>query len=91
MLLDAVVVDVGAGLEARDVDWCLEEVDEDLVGVVDELEFLKTLEMMLERFFSTGVLDIHLQSYDPIDRIIYFYSRRHVFSGLSKFLSASGE
>jgi hypothetical protein len=91
IVLDAagtVVADVGAEVEARDVDGCLEELDVDLLDLVDDGELLKTFEMMLDRFFSTGVLDIHLQRYDPIYRIIYT-SRQHVSSGLSKFLSAA--
>lgn len=47
-----VVVEVGA---EADVDWRLEEVEED--------ELLKIFETMLDRFFSDGVLD--MQHYCP--------------------------
>ena len=50
-----VVAEVGT---EEDVDWRLEEVDE-------EDELLKIFEMMLDRFLSDGVLDMQLAALLP--------------------------
>ena len=59
--LDIVVVEVGARV---DVDW-LWEVDDEEEGLEDELELLKIFEMTLDRFFSTGVLDMQVAFMGP--------------------------
>ena len=84
--LDIVVVEVGARV---DVDW-LWEVDDEEEGLEDELELLKIFEMTLDRFFSTGVLDMQVASMGPHRHSIYTSSGSEMFFPVkSKVLSST--